>query len=484
MTKGDTLPSEISDKYEQLKRIHRNQEMYGVDREPSHRARRFRIAEILPLVVKKIRDDWQPQTKEPVDLLVSLSGHSPETTVVAFELLRPERLLVLQSEGSPQSIDTIVEHLNCPPSRIEVRQVDPNDPLAIYSQIEHVVDRIRRRSLDSINAVIDITGGKKVMSAAAALAATQLDLRLCYIDGEYDSAMRQPIPGTEDPILLSNPTDLFMDREMDKASELLAHGDFPASARRFEEISEKTMRPARARFGKDLANCYLAWCNFDHEDLKVRIPVLQQRVDTSGYRPRPETLDRIKLQLEFMSGFTADPNGIELTLSYFLMAGLYREREQHALAIQLHYRALEHLLCRHLEQRAEGFNCKSPVWSLLSDDLAARFLPLAARVYRTDSPRLPDRVGLMDGALLLNALEDPVMRALGLDTNGSLLNLRGKIEVRNGSVLAHGTNNIEPSKSREFEKFVRHRLAQYWSLDHDHPKFDEYLDDLKFIKRI
>lgn len=478
------MSSEISDKYEQLKRILRNEEQYGDEMEPIHRARQFRVTEILPLVIKRIRDNWVPQMKQPVDLLVSLSGHSPETTVVAFELLRPERVLILQSEGSPQSIDTIAKYVNCPLSRIEVQQVDPNEPSGIYAQVEHVVERIRRRSPDPINAVIDITGGKKIMSAAAALAATQLELRLCYIDGEYDPAMRQPVPGTENLVLVPNPTDLFMDREMDKACDLLKHGDFPASYRRFDEIAAKTVRPARARFGRDLAHCYWAWCNLDHASLRDRIPSLLERIDSPGYLLPPEILDRLDSQMKFLSAFVADPNGIELTLSYFLAACHYRRREQHELAVQLHYRALEHLLCRHLERRAVGFDCEVPMWSLLGDDLEPRYLSMASRVHGLEDPQMPGSVGLMDAALLLNVLEDPVMNGLELAGVNPLKGLKGQIRIRNRSVLAHGTENVDVDRCRKFENFVRHRLARYWGLDPDRPPFDEYMDALRFVERI
>ncbi|WP_157930447.1 TIGR02710 family CRISPR-associated CARF protein [Glycomyces xiaoerkulensis] len=478
------MPSEISVKYEQFKRIHRNEETYGVDQEPSDQARRFRIAEILPLVIKKIRGNWRPPKIGPVDLLVSLSGHSPETAVVTFELLRPEHLLVVQSEGSPESIDTLMEHLDCPPSRIEVRKIDPNDPLDIYNQVRGDVERTRRRSPRKFNAVIDITGGKKIMSAAAALAATQLELRLCYIDGEYDSAVRQPIPGTENPLFIPNPTDLFMDREMDKACELLAHGDFPASFRRFEEIAARTVEPARARFGRDLAHCYWAWSKLDHANLRSRIAALQERMDAPGFHPSYETLERLETQLEFLSAFVANANGIELTLSYFLAARHHRRCEQHELAVQLYYRSLEHLLFRLLERRAPGFDCESPVWSMLGADLEARYLSIVSRVYGPESPQMPASVGLMDAAILLNALEDPIMEDLDLAGVNPLKGLRGQIKVRNRSVLAHGTENVDAYQSRKFENFIRHRLERYWELEPDRPPFNEYLDTLKFIEHI
>ncbi|GAA1691336.1 hypothetical protein GCM10009830_43860 [Glycomyces endophyticus] len=482
------MASEIRTKYLQLKRILANEEMYGVDRTAIDRARRFRVEQVLPVVVRNIRENWKQQTKDPVDLLVSLSGHSPETTVVAFEMLRPDRLLVLQSEAAFQSLDVISKYANVQASRIEPRLVDPNDPLSIYAQVKDEVDRIRRSTGRQANVVIDITGGKKIMSAAAALAASQLDLQMCYIDGRrYDPSLRQPVPGSEKLVLLPNPTEIFMEREMEKASILLAHGDFFASYRRFGEIAEKTDRSSHARFGRDLARCYAAWCNFDFANVRDRTRVLRERIDDPRYRPQQEVLDRIRIQVEFLEMLADDPGGVELTLNYFLIASHYRKRDQHEFAVLLYYRTLEHLLCRQLELRAEGFKCKSPNWSLLmddTDDLEVRFREIGARIYRTKNVVLPYRVGMMDAALLLHALEDPFLPAVGLADDAALLALMRQAEHRNRSVLAHGSQCVEAQASQQFENYVLDLLLGFWSLQGDRPKLDKYLAALRFVEHI
>ncbi|MBO3735478.1 hypothetical protein [Glycomyces niveus] len=482
------MSREIKAKYLQLKQILANEEIYGVDRTAMDRARRFRIEQILPAVIKNIRETWVQPTKDPVDLLVSLSGHSPETTVVAFEMLRPERLLVLQSEAAEQSIDMIMKYASVPLSRLEPRRVDPNDPLSTYVHVKEAAERIRKRTGRDANVVIDITGGKKIMSAAAALAASQLDLQMCYIDGNrYDSSLRQPVPGTERLVLLPNPTEIFMEREMDKACTLLAYGDFPASHRRFAEIAEKTDRSSRARFGRDLAHCYSAWCNFDIRKLQDRADALRKRLDDPRYQPPQQIRERIELQLGFLAALSADPDGIHATLNYFLIACHYRGREQHELAAQLYYRTLEHLLGRSLNDRAEGFRSDSPDWTLLSDDrveLERRFRQIGRRVYRTDDVPLPGRIGMMDAALLLHALDDPVMPAIGLGDERSIASLMRQAEIRNRSVLAHGSQNVDPETSLQFEGYVWDRLLGYWSRHSDLPKLGAYIASLRFVDRI
>jgi CRISPR-associated protein (TIGR02710 family) len=338
------------------------------------------------------------------------------------------------------------------------------------------------------NVVIDITGGKKIMSAAAALVATQLDLQMCYIDGgRYDSSLRQPVPGTEKLILLPNPTEIFMEREMEKASTLLAHGDFLASYRRFDEIAERTDRSSRAQFGRDLAHCYAAWCNFDFANLDERTRILRKWIGDPRYRPQQEILDRIYKQVKFLEALADDPEGIELTLNYFLIACHYRRRDQHEFAVLLYYRTLEHLLSQQLEKRADGFKCKSPKWTLLSanvDDLEIRFRKIGARIYRSSNVILPYRVGMMDAALLLHALEDPALQAVGLADEDELFALMRQTEFRNRSVLAHGSQSVDAQASEQFESYVRDRLLGFWSLQDDRPKLASYLDALRFVEHI
>jgi hypothetical protein len=81
-----------------------------------------------------------------------------------------------------------------PLSQFEPRYCDPVDPLEIYEIVKKAV-LPRQPDERPRKAIIDITGGKKVMSAGAALAASQLDLQMCYIDSDFDPEMRQARPG-------------------------------------------------------------------------------------------------------------------------------------------------------------------------------------------------------------------------------------------------------------------------------------------------
>jgi hypothetical protein len=468
------------------RRIYDAQEEYDGVGTPAQQAGKFKRSEMVPLIVEQIRRDSSKPDLGEVDLLISLSGFSPETTVMAYEYLQPKRLLVIGTEQAFDGVDFIQQTLRLTAARFEWQCVNPVDPLEIYREIKTAVAKAWSRSDTRPSIIIDITGGKKVMSASAALAASQLDLPMCYVEGEADPWTKQSAPGTEKLISLANPTTLFGDREMDRAEDLLRFGSFGAAHDLFERLAQTSERPAKARFGRDLAYCYKAWCDFDSGRLPERVAVLKKRLVDPGYTPDPAIAEQVRVQLDFLERLHAAPGGPDLTLNFYLMGTHYRSQGRNEFALLLYYRTLEHLLCRHLEKRAPGFACAKPDWPLLSAEVALlkqRYSDLAAKVYQQPA-ELPYRIGLTDAALLLNVLGDEVMEKLDLAELKSLRHLRGIVEGRNRSMLAHGTANVDAELIGTFEGYVQQLLRRYWSSQLGSRDFFRMIDQLQFVDRI
>jgi hypothetical protein len=77
--------------------------------------------------------------------------------------------------------------------------------LSLFEAVRRAVEA-HRQDADGGEVLIDVTGGKKVMSAAAAMAAWEMDLRIVYTDCTFDPTRRIAIPGTEEIVLLDNPS--------------------------------------------------------------------------------------------------------------------------------------------------------------------------------------------------------------------------------------------------------------------------------------
>ncbi|MFB9661785.1 TIGR02710 family CRISPR-associated CARF protein [Glycomyces mayteni] len=466
-------------------RIIQGVEPYDGEGAPAEQARKYKRVEMLPRMIEQIRETSDRSAAGEVELLISLSGFSPETTVMAYEYVQPKRLLVIGTKQAIEGIDFIQSTLGLTASRFEWLSVDPSDPLEIYNGIKTVVEKYRRGS-DELKFLVDITGGKKVMSASAALAASQLDLPMCYIEGIADPWLKQSAPGTDRFALLPNPTRLFGDREMDEAEHLLRHGAFAAAHERYSELANTTDRAAKARFGRDLAKCYQAWCDFDLDHLPEHMEGLTSQLSNPFYSPPSEVIGRLRTQLRFLGELDVDRSGPNLTLNFYLVGKHYEHHGRREFAILLYYRTLEHLLCRHLEGLAPGFSCGNPDWSRLHRDpseLESRYRNLSRQVYPQEGG-LPWRVGLIDAALLLSAVDAKVMKRLGLGEVDALRHLRGMVEARNDSVLAHGASSVDADLTQRFGGYVLNCLRRYWRTELREPKLSDLIAQLRFVDRI
>jgi CRISPR-associated protein (TIGR02710 family) len=478
----DTLPQMTAT----LRRIFRGEEKYG-DGTAAEQARQYRLTELLPATVEAARRNSADVPRGPVDLLVSLSGFSPETTILAFELLQPERLMIIGSEATRASIDVIHQALRLPLSRLYIEDCDPTDPLGIYQFVQKAA-RMAYRDGGPPRIIIDITGGKKVMSASAALAAAQLDLPLCYIDSRFDPELRQSEPGTERLVILPNPTALFGDRELEAALVAFRHGAYAAAHARFAEVAETAYEPARARFLRELADVYQAWCDLNFSELPKRVAAMRDRLAGAGHRPLASVTRRLQQQLRFLDSLAkllaAKRDGPPVLLNYYLLGEHYQRLGRHDFAALLYYRTIESSFLLRLAHVAPGFDGGKPDYALLHEDVAAltaRYVAVATAVQREPISALPHKVTLLSAALLLHALDDRMVHELHLATEKALLHLGGLLDARNQSVLAHGTGTVTSALSMKLGNFALRSLRAFWALEYGEDSLGEQIETLQFL---
>ena len=305
------------------------------------------------------------------------------------------------------------------------------------------------------------------MSAAAALAAWQLNLRLCYIETDWDPATRQAIPGTDRLLLLDNPATIFGEQGMEEALQLFAGGAFEAARRRYQSLCDSLADPRRARFMRALSDFYRAWCDLD----LTSIPDCAQAVETAlrqaGTEVSHETADRVDGQLRFLRTLSGDSGRDHFLVCYYVLGEHYRELGRHDFAALLYYRTIEGCLSRRLEHRAPGFSGEHPDYALLTGDadgLRREYARLLQQAGRTDpDPRLPRYVGLMDAAYLLNALGDELVKHAQLTGSKALSHLNRLASTRNRSVLAHGEQAVTPADCGALGHKARLLLRAYWN---------------------
>jgi hypothetical protein len=469
-----------------MRQIFRGAEAYGPGT-PSEQATRFRFERMMPEIVERALRNSGDVVRPDVDLLVSLAGFSPATTILAYELLRPARVLAVYSEEATEGIDAIHQHLvlsgRLRASDFNYEPCNPTDPLGIYEIVKRRVVG-RRSDGQRQSAIIDITGGKKVMSATAALAAWQLDLPLCYVDSVYDAELRQPVPGSERLLILPNPTAIFGDNEMQAALAMFRNGAYEAARERFGALSESISEPGRARFLRDLSDLYRSWCDLDLPGLPGRVARVRAGLADPQSDVRIATAARLGEQLTFLDELAADAAPSSFLLNFFLLGLHYADLHRLDFAALLYYRTIEGCFQERLHRLFPGFRCDTADYTLLPaplTELRESCLALRHAIHLPGDP-LPNRLGLIDSAVLLSALDDPMLRKLGMNDRRALSHLNTVTEARNRSVLAHGLASVTPKQSNELHSLAQRGLRALWALHHPDEEIDARCERLRLLR--
>jgi hypothetical protein len=472
-------------KLQRMRRIFRGEESFG-DGTAAEQAQRFRLAEIYQDAVDQARRNSDDVERPSVDLLISLSGYSPETTLLAYELIRPKQLLIISSESTKASLNVIWGKLADRMDFSDVNTIacDPADPVSIYHAVSKAV---LPSNVDGepLSAMIDITGGKKAMSAGAALAAAQLDLPMCYIDSTYDPEMRQALPGSEKLLVLANPTKLFGDRDMDSAMAMFAGGDYSGASRQFAKLSASVSEPARARFLRDLAALYKAWCDLDVGGLPDLIAAVRYHMRDGRAGIRAETRYMLNEQLTFAEAL-AQRTGPALLLNFFLLGEHYFGLGRYDFAALLFYRTIE----KAFQERLAGqyqLKLDEPDYALLHEAaprLLEEYIVKTGEVYGDQAAGLPRKIALMDAMIILVVCRDPLLSKLGWEQARAVMSMRGVVESRNRSILAHGTESVTRKDCEDLRGRATAVLRHFWALHDPKANFDEHVSLLRFASQV
>ena len=480
----------FEDQIDRMRRIFRGEETYG-EGTPSEQATAYRFAEMLPQVILRAQRNSSAGGRPRVDLLVSLSGFSPATTILAYELLRPKQLFVISSEGTDHSIDVIHDYV-VRPDRLAARHFnhepcDGTDPLSIYQEVKKRVapDRAAARPA---SAIIDITGGKKVMSAAAALVAWRLNLRLCYVDSRYDPEMRQPFPGTERLLIVDNPATLFREDETQAALETFRSGAFAAAQERFARLAESVPEPGHARFLRDLAGLYQAYSDFDLENLQTWIDRTRRSLEDPQSKVAGLAAGRVRHQLGYLEDLAGRGEFIRFLPNFFVLGQHYQELRRLDFAALLYYRTAEGCFAERLKLGYAGFDCGRPDYGRLplpEDQVLATFNLIRTKLGLPAAASLPQKIGFVDAAIILHALDDRMLRRLKITNDRGLSHLAQLTEGRNMSLLAHGQQRVTTDQCKHLEGQARQILRALWEL-HGPPgeNIHEVCEGLRFLRDV
>jgi hypothetical protein len=232
-------------------------------------------------------DGWnepRPQFKA----LISIVGLSWQPVALMSAWVKPEHVLLLGTSESlgmkvgDESLAAIVSRLSgISLERFEAKKVQNTElELGIYKA---VMDFVRKYGLRPEDVAVDPTGGKKSMSASAALAGFLAGARLLYVDyAEYHARKRIPVAGTEYPRLLRNPLDVFGELEFKRIKAAFNEGSYEEAGHLADALAGRLYEPREAEGLSLLAKAYGAWHRFGFDESLAQFEKLTSTLDCFG----------------------------------------------------------------------------------------------------------------------------------------------------------------------------------------------------------
>lgn len=382
--------------------------------------------------------------------LVSVLGLSWQPVALMAAWCRPQQMLVLGTEdslrlapGGERVLSLIARIAAIPRDAIEpVRIGDPGEA-DIYRAVR---DFLRRPGVQAREVFVDPTGGKKSMSASAALAGFLAGAPLVYVDyAEYHGPKRIPVPGTEYPRLLTNPLDVMGDLELHDVFRAFDRSDFQEAERLALKLAERLYEPREAQVLAKLAAGYGAWDRFDFPNARRALGEALAAIDRFAgqgawsWAPRVRAVLAANLSaLDTLQNVPKKPasldHGTPLLVWYLAAASRLLRAQKPSLGVLLTYAAVERYvdLCLWVDF---GLDDEKPDYSLITGRLdRTKYDEAGQRLFGNDyRPReLDGPLMLSNGAQLLAALSPA---RLGVNDLGPL---RGLASARNRCEYEHG----------------------------------------------
>lgn len=217
---------------------------------------------------------------ESVELLVLLCGTSPQPLLLSASFVKPRRVMLVGSSSVQgrdamarvdQELRSVERKDGVVFERVESCEIAANDPTEAYRELAaEIRQRQTELKLKPAQILVDITGGKKTMVAAAFLVCSELGLRSAYVDAEYDERARMPRPGTANYVLLRDPVAAYRVRELREVVSLVRRARYAAATNLLSQLLEYDLTVPRANLEEALKRlrCLDAWSDRRMSEVK------------------------------------------------------------------------------------------------------------------------------------------------------------------------------------------------------------------------
>lgn len=428
----------------------------------------FYCAEILKNLTPHMRKDFSKNYNREAkyDGLISLLGFTPETVILSYLFAEPDNFVILHTKETKHLLETVVKYTKVPFANFYHEPFTEIPNISIYKALEKAIQRFPKGA----KIAIELTGGKKTMGGALAVAAGMLDIDLFYIDySEYMPEFRKPKPESSYIHLVENPMklsiDLFGSIEIEKAVEYFNIGKYNVSKELFSQAGSKMANPRIADICLKLSDFYDNWNSFNFveavnlsESLFESVLQFHDQISNQFYFD----INQLKSHIEVVKEL-ANNNRTYQIWNFYFTAIRNENNNLNDLAVLLFYRTIESTFENALKDIAEKFDRSKPNYKLLNssmEELRKGYVKHRKDVF-TDTPedeKLPKHVALFDSHCLLSALNNKLAKKIPLGRVASIA------KNRNLSVYVHGLNPMEEKSLRDMKNLATDTIEKYSEL--------------------
>lgn len=479
-------------------------------------AEQFYEKNLMKLIEENFIERNRDKVYEHVEYLIMSVGTSYEPLALNICLLQPDKIFFLCTKKTEKYLDKVVKYCGLAPSRFQKAIVSETDPVDIYREIKQAYSSWGQPD----KLYIDFTGGTKAMSAAGAMAGAMINVQLVYVGtNDYLSDFRKPNPGSETLFYITNPLEVFGDLEIEKAFTLFEKHNYSGARIKLNELKENVPDPAirqQLEFAYLLSCVYEAWDALEFKEAHQYIVELNKQIKRDRKVHRhflmmdfAEKLSEQEKILEPLGGMTEliaqRQHAFILSQNRYitpLMFTMYQnalireEQEKYDMATLLLYRLLEMIEQSRLSHynlyvsKMDYMNMtvdesKHPEWKQfdakqLLEHVKNNYLEIKKQLFgRTGSTYLPEQISLLDGFILLLALDDDICKQDNGRHIDKLKRIRSMVYLRNNSIFAHGLGPVGNTDFQKFKQFVTDIFKEYCVLEDI--SFETYVDNITWM---
>ncbi|MBD3181138.1 TIGR02710 family CRISPR-associated protein [Candidatus Poribacteria bacterium] len=389
------------------------------------------------------------------DTMIMTVGFQKEPIILSITCMQPQRVILLHTDGSrPVALevenDPAIKKRDIKITPLFITEYDASENYRV------IKDEALPRA--SENTVIDPTGGRKVMVASLALVAFYLRHPMIYLHSIEKEGVVYPF--TERLRFIENPFDYFGDAELSLVEEQFNSHLYEAAFKTCQQLGQRVRHPTahtKITLLRDLIEVYCDWDGFLHSsvpEVKRPNPTLSEKLGKLivdfcrlGFQNLlPDNIDANITFLKSLDETWIDKRNIsnEFRLIDIYASALRRgseEQKKYDDAVARLYRCLE--MCSTIKLLQMGLkDTARPDYENLSSNIGIDVKKLGNSFRRRKHRKLPfERLGLDDQMTLLEIIGDKIA-SIYKSMRRHSKNADSLMEIRNRSILAHGTNPV------------------------------------------